>query len=211
MKTIEKEIKGILARTKCEMPEEIEPPRPKPPPWPQRVDELISAGYPRRAALKVNDMHGPGLARAKQLEPRVKKDSMILLLGERGPGKTQMAAYFASFRRKNKLSVGKYVKALDLFDALKSTWATRESEDSVLRGYKTSRFLVIDEIHERAESEWEQRKLNNLIDHRYDAMLVTVMCGNLTEAAAKKQLGPTIWSRLKETGGVVVCDWPSYR
>jgi DNA replication protein DnaC len=109
------------------------------------------------------------------------------------------------------LTAGKYIKALDLFEALKETWSNRSSEDSIMRPYRQCGMLVIDEIHERGESEWETRKLVNLIDHRYDRMLVTLLVGNIAPNEVTARLSPSIVSRMKETGGIINCDWPSYR
>jgi hypothetical protein len=38
-----------------------------------------------------------------------------------------------------------------------------------------------------------------------------VLVGNLTVAAFAEVVGDSIVSRMQETGGALVCDWPSYR
>ena len=176
------------------------------------LSELEGGEYPKRHREGLKSMTGPGLKKAEELLPKVKKDAMLLLAGTRGNGKTQLATYLAYHRRlTHGLTAGKYIKALDLFEALKETWSNRSSEDSVMRPYRQCGMLVIDEIHERGESEWETRKLVNLIDHRYDRMLVTLLVGNIAPNEVTARLSPSIVSRMKETGGIINCDWPSYR
>lgn len=72
-------------------------------------------------------------------------------------------------------------------------------------------YLVLDEFSERGASEWDTSKLNNIIDHRYDAMLATVIIANVARGDVGKQVSASILSRAEETGGLVICDWPSYR
>jgi DNA replication protein DnaC len=176
------------------------------------LSELERGDFPLRHRNGLESMTGPGLARAKSLIPRAKRDSMFLLAGTRGNGKTQLATYLAYQRRvAHGKPAGRYIKALNLFEALKESWGSRKTEDSILRPYRSAGLLVIDEIHERGESDWENRKLVNLLDHRYDRMLVTILLGNIEAGRAEAELSPSIISRMKETGGVIECDWPSYR
>jgi len=42
-------------------------------------------------------------------------------------------------------------------------------------------------------------------------MLATVIIANMSEAEVRAQINPSIVSRAEETGGLVVCDWASYR
>jgi DNA replication protein DnaC len=76
--------------------------------------------------------------------------------------------------------------------------------------YRRVRYLVIDEFTDRGTSDWESRCLVNLIDHRYDDMLITVIIANLTETQIAG-INPSIFDRAKETGGIINCDWLSYR
>jgi len=175
------------------------------------TEKLRKAGFPKRSLGKVDRMCGPGLDKAIELWSGFATDGLYLLIGRRGTGKTQIATYLARQWVLKGNVQGRYVKALDLFDAIKATWETRQSEESIMSGYRRTGFLVIDEVHDRGASDWEQRKLINLIDHRYDDMKATILIGNMTKAEAEQQLGPSIWSRMAECGGVINCDWGSYR
>ena len=110
---------------------------------------------------------------------------------------------------------GWYRKAADLISEIKTTWNTGGksigTEDDVLKKYRTAAYLALDEFHERASSDWEARTLINILDHRYDNMLATVIIANMSEAEVRAQINPSIVSRAEETGGLVDCDWASYR
>lgn len=179
--------------------------------------KLRESGFPERHIRQLaSGLHGPGAERAQILLPRVMSgDTMLLLIGDRGPGKTQMATWWAAQRIAGGLSPGRYIKCADLIGEIKATWhdggRSIGTEQDVLRKYHRTKFLVIDEFHERGGSDWESRCLVNIIDHRYDAMLATILIANLTEDQAGKEINPSILSRANQTGGVVLCDWPSYR
>jgi DNA replication protein DnaC len=142
-------------------------------------------------------------------------DCLLLLIGDRGPGKTQMGTWWAWQRHKAGLSPGWYRKTSDLIAEIKRTWneggKSLGTEDDVLRKYRRTPFLVLDEFHERGASDWEARTLNNIIDHRYDSMLGTVIISNVAPADVERDVSRSIISRAQETGGQILCDWPSYR
>lgn len=174
---------------------------------------LEDHGYPLRHILSLHKMHGPSLEKAQALLPRVVQDCIFLLIGERGPGKTQMATWWAAQRLLNGAkSPGYYRKTTDLLSEIKLTWSTPgASENDVLKKYRNCHYLVLDEFGERGDSNWESRVLVNIIDHRYDKMLSTVIIANMNRQVIADRIEHSIISRAQETGGLIVCDWPSYR
>lgn len=184
----------------------------------QEIDEKLSAaGFPKRHRLQLRDgIHGPGFEKAKALAPRViAGDCLLLLVGLRGPGKTQMATWWAAERVKVEKSAGYYRKTADVITEIKTTWQDGgkkvDTEDDVLKKYRRCSYLVLDEFHERGSSDWEARTLINILDHRYDAMLATVLIANMSREEVAQLINPSIVSRAEETGGLVLCDWASYR
>jgi DNA replication protein DnaC len=182
------------------------------------IDEkLADRGYPARHRRRLKEgLHGPAIEKAAELLPRILAgDCLLLLLGDRGPGKTQMATWWAAERMRAGKAPGWYRKTADLISEIKVTWNTGGksigTEDDVLKKYRTAPFLALDEFHERGSSEWEARTLTNIIDHRYDNMLATVIIANMSEKEVRAQISQSIVSRAEETGGMVICDWPSYR
>jgi DNA replication protein DnaC len=138
--------------------------------------------------------------------------SMFCLIGPRGTGKTQLAVTLIRFACK-RMYHSYYCKSMDFFLELKNSYRpnSRLSELGVFNKYHKPDFLVIDEIQVRSESAWENQAFTHLIDQRYDAMKTTILIGNLKAENLAASLGESIYSRLTETGGVVVCDWQSFR
>jgi len=156
-------------------------------------------------------MTGKGMQKAMELEERATgQDSMLILCGDRGPGKTQIATYWAS-----KVKNSRYFRAHDLMRAIRGEFsednydATKAKQ--TLYNAKTCTFLVLDEYSELAGSEYDKRTLTNLIDHRYGEQLATVIITNTPIEQAPAEVGRSAWSRFEETGGIVHCDWGSYR
>lgn len=191
-----------------------------PPITEQGFELLRKSNFPKRHTTRLQNgqLYGQGLATAKHLWPKVASgDCTLLLVGDRGPGKTQIATWLA-WQRLEKLgaqSAGIYTKLVDLLGAIRMTWheggKSLDTENDILRRYKKNRFLVIDEVSEISGKDWEMQYLVNILDHRYDAMLATVMIANLSPNQVAEQIPASILDRANETGGLVVCDWPSYR
>ena len=211
------EIEGILERIKVMQPERMAMMEKAKPPV-DVIEKLAHAGFPQRHRENLNNMRGPGLAKAKELLPRVMAgDCLILLYGDRGPGKTQIATWFAANRVRAGKSAGIYAKCADIFQEIKRTWddggKSVGTEYDVLRRYQTTPFLVIDEVHElnSQKSDWGQHTLINILDHRYDSRKTTILIANFSPEKLDAEVNPSIQSRAQETGGSVYCNWPSYR
>lgn len=176
---------------------------------------LAKWGFPARHIANLMQMHGDGLNKALELEERViGGDCLLILCGDRGPGKTQIATKWAEMAAKRDQG-SRYFKSHDLLGIIKQQF----EDDRQLKGKaretlqqaKKVSLLILDEWSELAGTNWEQRTLTNLIDHRYDNLLSTVIITNHKPAEAAAAVGRSIWSRAEETGGVVNCNWKSYR
>jgi DNA replication protein DnaC len=171
----------------------------------------METGFPKRHVKSLEKMHGPALHRAQELRETVEsRDCLLVLCGKRGPGKTQIATFWAqSFK------FPAYFKAHDLIHAIRGEFSQdlkdRKDAKSAIKRAKLRDYLVIDEFSELAGSDYEKRSIVNIIDHRYDQMKATVIVTNTEEKDLAKSLGASIVSRCRESGGVIVCDWPSYR
>lgn len=154
---------------------------------------------------------------------------IVALLGDRGTGKTQAAvevmrtaaAIAAGRNRRARERSGApftdttpvvYAKALDVFINIRATYnGGDESEKKVIEQYAKPMLLVIDELQERGNTAWEDRLLTHIIDTRYSSGLDTILIANLNPEEFRKAVGPSIYSRIVETGMVIECDWPSFR
>lgn len=158
---------------------------------------------------------------------------LVALIGIRGTGKTQIGvdlirgvceaeaekpkrqgsydtpAPEGGWRRE---TPARYVKAISLFVELRSAFRDGgPGEEAAIAPFCAVPLLVIDEIHERGNTAWEDRMLVHIVDRRYDAMLDTVLIGNVAPDQLQAQLGDSIVSRIQECGRVITCDWPSFR
>lgn len=170
--------------------------------------------WPKRHIDTIPHIDGPVAETVERLSHIVTTGSgIILLCGDRGRGKTQIATCLAFERTRQGFKSGIYVRAFDLFTMVKQSWSDKDAcpEWRLLGDLKTTPFLVIDELQDRSDSEWETRLLNNIIDHRYADERCTVVISNLTPSGLSKSLGPSILDRAAETGGLVECNWKSYR
>lgn len=165
------------------------------------------------------------LATFNDAKEAVKDCGLVALIGDRGTGKTQMAAMIAkegkwpgdepkwNGHRNVSEHTALYVRAMDIFldlrDANKKD--SKISEKEVLSKMVDCGLLVIDEFQERGESEWENRVLTNLIDKRYASEVPTIIIANYDKAQLSNALSPSIKDRMHENGKSFVFNWGSYR
>jgi DNA replication protein DnaC len=141
---------------------------------------------------------------------------IVALLGTSGTGKTQLGVSLIH-ECCRKLMACRYVKVLDLFRDLRRAYSPvargerGERESDIVAKWAAYDLLVIDEAHQRGETEWEQNALINLLDRRYDNRQCTLLIANQTEETFADAMGSSIVSRIHECGEAIICDWPSFR
>lgn len=175
------------------------------------AQKLTDNGYPLRAVRELAVMRGAALTKAQEKMPLMMEDGILLLIGPTGRGKTVMATWWGMQRVAAGKSCGKFATAYQIFARMKQCWTKGEDSEAVLKMWKESKFLIIDEIQTRGESVWENSVLDELINSRYAAMRPTVMIGNIEPGKEQEMLGARIVDRARECGSVVNCNWPSYR
>jgi DNA replication protein DnaC len=178
---------------------------------PAASEALSAAGHGSRAIKALRTLHGPGFECAKSLLPAALSDGLLILIGPTGRGKTVIAAYLAAERVKAGKSAGKFLTATEMLDRIKQCWVRKEDLEPLLNGWKKTPFLVVDEAQNRSEERWDNHRFDDLINARYANELPTILIANLTLAEAQKSLGPRIMDRANECGGIVDCNWASYR
>ena len=136
---------------------------------------------------------------------------IIGIVGDRGTGKTQMCAYITYRAIRARVS-SRYTTASDLLRNVREAMGfSGPSEREAIKRYTDPRVLMIDELQVRADSQFEDRTLTEIIDIRYGAMQPTVLLSNLSKSDFMNSLGPSIVSRMEERGGVMTCDWEGFR
>ena len=180
-------------------------------------EKLLKGHFPLRHVDALDSMWGESLEKADQLWERVQqKDCLLILCGDRGKGKTQVATYWAAKLAKPVSGhCGLYFKAHDLLETIREKYSsdhnTSKAASALLKRLEKTAYLVIDEHSELAGTEWEQRTLTTIIDKRYDGLKRTIINTNSNPAKVAEEVGRSVFSRAQEVGGIVSFDWASYR
>jgi DNA replication protein DnaC len=140
------------------------------------------------------------------------KGVTLCLTGTRGNGKTQLGVD-AILTTTLDGRPAQFVSAQRLFMTFKSSFdeGARRTEIQILDSFRRASLLVIDEVGQRTESGWENRTLFELLNARYGDMTDTILTCNLDRPMLAENLGPSIISRMQEGGGILECNWPSFR
>lgn len=137
---------------------------------------------------------------------------MRALVGVQGTGKTQMGACLLRAAAARGVR-GKFSTAMDFFMSLKATYddGSKITEAGAVRAYVEPRLLVLDEMDERAQTDWENRLLFHMLNKRYNSMRDTLLISRCGKAEFLASVGASVQSRMQETGSVIECNWKSYR
>ncbi len=167
---------------------------------------------PKRHVLGNPCRNGPWGKKLATLQARLGKGILIGLVGNRGVGKTQLAVELMKWVTSHGESA-LFRTAMELIMRFKDTYRqdSEEGELAVLRIHRRPALLVIDEIARRGQTEWENNMLFELLNQRYADMTDTILICNLGMAEFEASLGPSIVSRMQEGGGIIECNWPSFR
>jgi DNA replication protein DnaC len=120
-------------------------------------------------------------------------DGWLVFLGVNGCGKTHLASAIVNYRYK----LGKpslFIVVPDFLDHLRSTFSpdSKVSYDQLFESVRSSELLVLDDFGEQAGTPWAQEKLYQVINHRYNARLATV----ITTSCSTDEIESRISSRL---------------
>ncbi len=104
----------------------------------------------------------------------------IVIAGQTGRGKTRLAAAIANYARDS----GKqpmFVVVPDLLDGLRSAYNPQNpaSFDTMFDQVRNVPLLILDDLGAQSGTPWADEKLFQLINHRYNACLPTVITTNL--------------------------------
>jgi DNA replication protein DnaC len=106
-------------------------------------------------------------------------EGWLLLTGTFGCGKTHLAAAIAN-QRVDQGQPAIFVVIPDLLDHLRSSFGPNSelSYDKLFEQVRDINLLVLDDLGTQSSTPWAQEKLFQLLNHRYNAQLPTVLTSN---------------------------------
>ena len=144
-------------------------------------------GLPQTLRFNLREAYERSLAFAQ--EPA----GWLVLMGGYGCGKTHLAAAIANFR----VALGHavlFVIVPDLLDHLRAAYAPNSTTglDERLDAIRDAPLLILDDLGAHNSTPWAQEKLFQILNHRYNYRLPTVITSN----QRLEELDPRITSRL---------------
>ncbi len=108
-------------------------------------------------------------------------DGWLVFQGINGCGKTHLAAAIANYLLKEGKPV-KFEVVPDLLDHLRLTFSPEStvSYDQLFEEVKNAPLLILDDLGKQSTTPWAQEKLYQVINHRYNFRLPTVVTTNCT-------------------------------
>lgn len=156
------------------------------------------------------DQWGPTFREALSLVRQESK--IVVLLGPRGVGKTQMACCIAYFMNFQDGKATRYFRMSDFAAAARDQARGGGAREAAwLNSFAVKPLLVLDELHECLGNNYEDVLLRGTIDRRYMKKRPTILISNHTPAEFARAVGESVMSRIEECGKVFVCKWKSYR
>ncbi|MDD5039171.1 MAG: ATP-binding protein, partial [Dehalococcoidales bacterium] len=164
--------------------------------WPPECELQKSMTFENfdRKRVHLSSEQEENLARAFELALDFAKspDGWRVFQGVNGCGKTHLAAAIVNYRYRNK-QPALFIVVPDFLDHLRSTFSpeSKISYDHYFESVKSAPLLVLDDFGEQTTTPWAQEKLYQVINHRYNSRLPTV----ITTSCSTDEIESSIRSR----------------
>lgn len=184
------------------------------------VQRLLIAGLPKRHIDHLKEMDAAGKEAARRVDEAlsVKGPVSVLLWGDFGRGKTQVAAAVSMLRAQRNEHT-RYLSCPDLMRQLRDNMKLNVPEGVFLRKYQECACLILDDIHISLDDSpdnvsWARGQMQSLLDVRYrsNAPRKTIFIANAAgEDELKRRIGGQMLSRIGEDGKVLRLNSKDYR
>jgi DNA replication protein DnaC len=181
----------------------------------RRKEQLSELGNLTAFAEKTFATLNPFVTGLREVLPAVlayaqQPDGWLSLFGPYGVGKTHLAAAIANEVLGRDEPV-LFVVVPDLLDHLRATFGpdSTVSFDARFEQVRTTHVLILDDLGTESATSWAREKLYQLLNHRYNLRLPTVITTNLKP----DQLDPRIYSRMCDPacGQIITISAGDYR
>jgi DNA replication protein DnaC len=117
----------------------------------------------------------------------------LVLTGDYGSGKTHLAAAIANYQVSQR-QAALFVVVPDLLDHLRATFNPQSTltYDKLFEQVRRAPLLILDDLGTESATNWAREKLYQLLNHRYNARLPTV----ITTSQEIDEIDPRIRSRM---------------
>ena len=136
---------------------------------------------PRRPAADAEEAKDIQNAYRQAMKFAQEPSDWLVMAGSTGRGKTRLAAAIGNFCREAGTPV-MFVVVPDLLDRLRSSYNPQNPRafDDIFEQVRNTPLLILDDLGAQSGTAWAEEKLFQLINHRYNACLPTVITTNLT-------------------------------
>jgi DNA replication protein DnaC len=135
----------------------------------------------------------------------------LVLAGDYGCGKTHLAAAIANEQSSGPVENAMFIVVPDLLDHLRATFGPNSPTpyDRRFDEIKNTPLLILDDLGTESATPWAREKLFQLLNHRYNALLPTV----ITTSATPDELDPRLRTRMFDVNRCRFCviQAPGYR
>jgi DNA replication protein DnaC len=127
----------------------------------------------------------------------------LFLYGSKGTGKTHLAAAIGNAR----IARGQpaiFMVVPDLLDHLRATFSPNSDAtyDELFENLRNTPLLILDDLGTQTTTPWAREKLYQLINHRYNRRLSTVITMNMET----EEIDPRLWSRINDRELTTRCE-----